>query len=478
MYKMIELFVIIGLLTIIMMNTGCSTLSSAKPWHRIALPEEFTADDVNDQYRWQDYLAQEERVFKELTEKLAEEDTTDGYRYAAHSPLNTLKQTPNWNRTFVLTPKKIRAGIVMLHGLSDSPYSVRSLAQALEQQGFLVIAVRVPGHGTVPAGLLAAKWQDWAAATKLAAQEMKRQLGDNPNFFMLGYSNGGALALNYTLDALQDKSLPLPKKIILLSPMIGISKFAGLSKPLELIGHLPLMSSERWLSKSPEYNPFKYNSFSVNAAWQAHRFSRQLQQKIAQMAKDKTLQQLPPVLTFQSVLDATVKTAAIEHYFYRHLPHNHSELVLFDINRHEDFTPITKPSATNFMRKTFAPGPRPYDLVKIANRNPTTMEVSEWRQPAGTQTEQERPLGLSFPTGVFSLSHVALPFPINDPTYGLEPNMEEFYGIRLGSLHLLGEINTIIIKADAGMRLYSNPFYPYMQERITQWLEVSPTSSR
>jgi len=477
MCKMIEsIVIIVALLAITLLVSGCSILKSAKPWHRIELKQEFTAKQFNKiekgQYQWSDYLAQEDKVFAELAEKLAASDTTDGYRYATNSPLNTLQHSPNWNRSFVLTPKKIRAGIVMLHGLSDSPYSVRSLAQAFEQQGFLVIAVRVPGHGTIPSSLLSAKWQDWVAATQLAAQEVKRQLGDNPNFYMLGYSNGGALALNYTLDAMKDKSLPQPKKIVLLSPMIGISKFAGFSKPLEIIGHIPLLSGERWLGKSLEYNPFKYNSFSVNAAWQAHRFSVQLQLRIALMAKNKTLEQLPPILTFQSLMDATVRTAAIEEYLYRYLPQNQSELVLFDINRQENFAPITKHSAAHFMNETFSAGPHAYDLVKIGNRDATTMAVSERRQPAGSMNEQTRPLDLAFPPGVFSLSHVALPFPINDPTYGLQPNIDEFYGIRLGSLHLLGESGTVIIKAEAGMRLYSNPFYPYMQERIFTWLDV------
>lgn len=472
MCSITHLTIAISLLVAVLLISGCSTQSSALPWHRITLSEEFTADDISDQYRWQDYLAQEERVFKELAEKLAKEDTTDGYRYAANSQFNPLLQTPNWNRTFVLTPKKIRAGIVMLHGLSDSPYSVRSLALALEQQGFLVIALRIPGHGTIPSGLLDAKWQDWVAATRLAAQEVKRQLGDNPNFYMLGYSNGGALTLNYTLDTLADKNLPQPKKIILLSPMIGISRFAGLSKGMELVGQLPLMSSNLWLNKTPEYNPFKYNSFSVNAGWQAHRFSRQLQEKIAAAAKNQQLENLPPVLTFQSLVDATVKTDAIEHYFYRHLPANNSELVIFDINRSNNFAPITKRAAANYMRETFTGGTHPYHLVKIANRNASTMEVSEWRQPAGTSNEQERPLDLAFPPGVFSLSHVALPFPEDDPVNGLKPNMDEFYGIRLGSVQLRGETGTVIIKSDAGMRLYSNPFYPYMEERITQWLEL------
>ena len=44
---------------------------------------------------------------------------------------------------------------------------------------------------------------------------------------------------------------------------------------------------------------------------------------------------------------------------------------------------------------------------------------------AGATDEQVRPLGSRFPSGVFSLSHVALPFPIDDALYGLQPDPTE-----------------------------------------------------
>src|SRR5687767_890051 len=110
MFSITQLLIVVVLIVLAIFCSGCSTQSSALPWHRISLTEEFTASDLDDKYQWQDYLAQENRVFNELAEKLAKEDSTDGYRYAANSQFNPLLQTPNWNRTFVLTPKKIRAG--------------------------------------------------------------------------------------------------------------------------------------------------------------------------------------------------------------------------------------------------------------------------------------------------------------------------------------------------------------------------------
>lgn len=60
---------------------------------------------------------------------------------------------PNWNRSQVLLPQgDILGAAVLLHGLTDSPYSMRYLAQAWQQQGVVVVMPRLPGHGTGGAG--------------------------------------------------------------------------------------------------------------------------------------------------------------------------------------------------------------------------------------------------------------------------------------------------------------------------------------
>ncbi len=459
--------------------TGCSTIKNAKPWHRIILDEEFSSHDMKPDYRWTDYLAQETRLFAQLQQTLNDNPRVDAYRYQFDSSLNALNHTRNWNRSFVLKPQQVRGGVVMLHGLSDSPYSIRSLALHLQQQGFYVIGVRLPGHGTLPTGLLNVRWQDWAAVTELAMHELQKQLGDSKELYMLGYSTGAALALNYALQARENTQMPQPKKLVLLSPMIGVSKFAALSKGLDLAGHLPLLSNERWLNKKPEYNPFKYNSFTVNAGWQAHRLTKQIQGKLQAAAEKNNLTNFPPSLGFQSLVDTTVSTSAVEEFFYRALPEstqkNPSELVIFDINRNRYFAPITRSDNQELLNALFQPTARNYHLVKIGNSTPDTNQVSEWRRPAGILSEQETQLPLEYPRGVFSLSHVAIPFPMNDPTFGLEPDEQEFFGIRLGNLNLRGEKNTLVIPADANQRLNANPFYSYMEKRIDEWLGISPS---
>ena len=62
--------------------------------------------------------------------------------------------------------------------------------------------------------------------------------------------------------------------------------------------------------------------------------------------------------------------------------------------------------------------PRTFRTTVITNASPDSAEVVERVTEAGATTERTRALGLIYPREVFSLSHVALPFPMNDSLYG------------------------------------------------------------
>ena len=96
-------------------------------------------------------------------------------------------------------------------------------------------------------------------------------------------------------------------------------------------------SQAAWLSVMPEFNPFKYNSFPVNGWRQSYLLTNTLQQQITRLAREKRLDRLAPLLTFQSVIDFTVSTRAVVSALYALLPPNGSELVLFDVNRSAKF---------------------------------------------------------------------------------------------------------------------------------------------
>ena len=96
----------------------------------------------------------------------------------------------------------------------------------------------------------------------------------------------------------------------------------------------------------PEFNPFKYNSFPVNGGRQSYLLTNTLQQQITRLAREKRLDRLAPLLTFQSVIDFTVSTRAVVSALYDLLPPNGSELVLFDVNRSAKFGQLFAPPRT------------------------------------------------------------------------------------------------------------------------------------
>lgn len=442
-----------------------------EPWHTF-VPEELSIAAL-DKSDWTGYLKAEEAAFRsirdEVTQKLDADERVPVNRYFDGSPIYPARFAQDWNRSYVMEPEGKPVGAaVFLHGLTDSPYSLRHVARHYRDRGFLSVAIRLPGHGTVPAGLTEVEWQDWLAATHLAVREARQRVGAGVPFHIVGFSNGGALALMHALEALEDPALARPDRIVLISPMVGITAFARFAGLAALPAVLPRFAKAAWLSVLPEFNPFKFNSFPVNGARQSHLLTDALQQRILRLSREGRLKDLAPIITFQSVMDFTVSTRAIITSLYAHLPANGSELVLFDLNRSTKFGPLLSSTSDTLLTRMLPPAPRAYRVSIITNAGPDATEMVERSTPAGETQESVRPLGLNYPHDVFSLSHVALPFPTTDALYGLAPDKTEDFGIQLGAVAARGERGTLIVNLDSLLRMSSNPFFPYLIERIDE----------
>ncbi|WP_456071884.1 alpha/beta hydrolase [Enterobacter quasiroggenkampii] len=417
------------------------------------------------------YLAREKAIFTDLdnavTAKTAGEEQTPLNRYYRQSLVWPGQFAPDANRSFVLMPAgKPRGAVVLLHGLTDSPYSVRRLAVNYQQHGFVAVVPRLPGHGTAPGALTDVDWEMWLAATRLAVREATRLAGEAVPMHLVGYSNGGALAMKYALDALDAPALRKPQQVILLSPMIGVTAFARFAGFAGLPALLPPFAKAAWLNISPEYNPYKYNSFPVNAARQSWLLTKALQEQIGRAARENRLANLPPVLAFQSVMDSTVSTRAVVSGLFDQLPANGSELVMFDINQAASFRPLFKPSSWTATTALLPVAQRRYGVTIITNASEHSFSTVAKITPAGRTQETVVPLAQSWPQDVYSLSHVAVPFPPDDDLYGREPGVKNRYGISLGTIALWGETSVLSVGKEALMRVTSNPFYDFMQERI------------
>ena len=88
----------------------------------------------------------------------------------------------------------------------------------------------------------------------------------------------------------------------------------------------------------------------------------------------------------------------------------------------------------------------------------------------GTVSPVDEALGLAWARDVFSLSHVALPFPTDDPVYGSMAEELPNGPVALGLLSPRGERSVLTVPVDVLMRVSSNPFFPYMERRISEWV--------
>ena len=175
-----------------------------QPWH-LHVPKELSTKELA-KADWEMYLARENAILEELrievTQKLGPDERIPSNRYFADSPVYPGNFATDWNRSYLLEPEGDPVGaVVLLHGLTDSPYSLRHIAQRYKEHGYVAVAIRLPGHGTVPAGLTQVYWENWSEATRLAVREARRRTRPESPLHLVGFSNGGALAMKYVLDA-------------------------------------------------------------------------------------------------------------------------------------------------------------------------------------------------------------------------------------------------------------------------------------
>lgn len=445
-------------------------------WHLADLDQEFTED--SDISSFSEYLALEDRLFDQLDERVYQKTGPVGNdlinRYKRGSLSDPERWPRNWNRSYEMPLDAPRASVLLLHGLSDSPYSLRSLAERLHDSDVHTLGLRIPGHGTAPSGLVKVSWQDMAAAVRLAVLHLAEQNGDRP-IYIVGYSNGAALAVQYVLSTLDDPSLPQIDRLVLMSPEIGITAAAAMAIWQARLGRLLGLDKLAWNDILPEYEPFKYGSFAVNAGDLPYRLTTEIQSRITELQKSRKINAMPPVLAFSSVVDSTVLAPALVSNLFNRLPAGGHELVLFDINAQARVEPLLKWSPDSMLEALEGIADPTFTLKLVTNKTPSSRAVVEQVWKSGKEPDAVRELGLEWPKGIYSLSHVALPFAPGDPVYGGETS-EPSPGVALGGLAWRGEKGVLKISPTAMLRLRWNPFYSYLEQSTLEFLELDKGS--
>ena len=83
-------------------------------------------------------------------------------------------------------------GVLVLHGFTGNPSSMRGFAEAMAGAGFHVEMPRLPGHGTTVEDMLTTGWADWSAEVEAAYTRLAERA---ERIVVAGLSMGGALTL-------------------------------------------------------------------------------------------------------------------------------------------------------------------------------------------------------------------------------------------------------------------------------------------
>lgn len=294
------------------------------------------------------------------------------------------------NQPFELRPKAAgqpTRGVLLVHGLGDSPWSFVDVGQALMEQGYLVRTVLLEGHGTRPGDMIGADYQHWRDVVAHHTQLLKQEVG---KVYLGGFSTGANLAY------LQANSDPEIAGLMLFSPaFISDEQFIGLS---------PLLAwFKPWLyepSLEGSSNAARYRFVPTNGFAQYYYSSAAAQDAI----DDKPFER--PVFMALTAHDSVLEATEIRALFERRFTHPDSRLIWFD-NRGEigqgrvrvldSRVPELKVSNMSHMGMLFSPANPYYGIdgsQRICHNGQTEMDTVAclegepvWYGAWGTQVE-------------------------------------------------------------------------------------------
>jgi len=440
------------------------------PEYRIEFEHEFEASQETE-IDWSAYLEIENKLAIELEENIDSDTRSDSPvdRFSADSQTFPGNYPRNWNRSYEMSMPAPRGVAVLLHGLSDSPYTMRSTAETLVNADYSVVIPRMPGHGFAVGGLVQTRWEDWVAVVRIAVRHAVKLQGGDQQLLLVGYSIGGLLAVDYALYCDDIADLPCPDGLVLMSPAIAVTSLAAASNLHAVITWMPYFEKSKWQTILPEIDPFKFTSFPMQAAWEIYKLSGRTQK---QLSKADKVARLPPILTFQSVVDNTVSARAIVTDLYDKLPANGSELVVYDVNRSSTVLHLMKNMPFDPAVYFESVAPLKFGVTVLRNRHRHGREVESFTLAAGELKPTVESTEYAWPSGFFSLSHIAVPFPTDDQVYGDGSSQsDDDPRIVFGALAPRGEQGVLRLSPAYFLRTRYNPFFEFQETYLLEWLD-------
>lgn len=182
-----------------------------------------------------------------------------------------------------------RVGVLLCHGFTGTPQSLRPWARQLADAGFRVSVPLLPGHGRHWERLQATRWEDWYAELDAA---LVRLLAECDAVFVMGLSMGGGLALR-----LARMHGPAVRGVVLVNPSVRRNRPVEALIPLvsRLVGSTPGIASD---IKKPGAVELAYDRVPLKAARSLARFWKVVQADLPHVSV--------PVLLLRSATDHVV----------------------------------------------------------------------------------------------------------------------------------------------------------------------------
>lgn len=147
-------------------------------------------------------------------------------------------------------------GVLLCHGFTGSPASLRPWAEALAQAGHRVELPRLPGHGTRWQDLSPKRWDDWYGTVASALEQLSKECDQ---VFVMGLSMGGTLTLALAQEHPQQIS-----GIVLVNPSVMTRNKALVALPVmrRVLPSLPGIVND---IKKPGQDELGYSRMPLNA---------------------------------------------------------------------------------------------------------------------------------------------------------------------------------------------------------------------
>ena len=191
--------------------------------------------------------------------------------------------------------KNAQVGVLLVHGFTGSPASMRPWGEFLNSHGYTVRVPLLPGHGTKPEDLNKVKWEEWPAKVTFELSELQKTCD---TIFLIGLSMGGSTVLNVSIannDAITG--------LVLVNPMIHVRGI-----PVELAFFLSRLQKMRTSVgddiKRPGVTEWGYDALPTRGVYQLLKMLRVTRKNLGQITV--------PVQLFHSVDDHTLPVSNTE----------------------------------------------------------------------------------------------------------------------------------------------------------------------